>query len=102
MDLIIKDATVIDGSGAPGFQADLGLNGDCIAFVGQLSDVSSAVVIQAGGRVVCPGFIDIHLHSDYHLLTNPRSESKIRQGVTTEMGGNCGHAAAPIRNQALE
>ena len=102
MDLIIKDATVIDGSGAPGFQADLGLKDDCIEIVGQLSDVLSAAVIQAGGRVVCPGFIDIHSHSDYHLLINPRSESKIRQGVTTEVGGNCGYAAAPIGNRALE
>ncbi|MBU3931869.1 MAG: amidohydrolase family protein, partial [Proteobacteria bacterium] len=102
MDLIIKDATVIDGSGAPGFQADLGLKGDCIEIVGQLRDVPSTAVIQAGGKVVCPGFIDIHSHSDYHLLINPQSESKIRQGVTTEVGGNFGYAAAPIGNQALK
>lgn len=102
MDLIIKEATVIDGSGAPGFQADLGIKDDRIEVLGQLNNVPSAAVIQAGGKVVCPGFIDIHSHSDYHLLINPQSESKIRQGVTTEVGGNCGYAAAPIGNQELE
>lgn len=101
MDLIIKDATVVDGSGAPGFRADLGIKGGCIERLGELSNVPSAAVIEAGGKVVCPGFVDIHSHSDYHLLVNPRSESKIRQGVTTEVGGNCGDAAAPIGNQAL-
>ena len=102
MDVIIKDVTVIDESGAPGFQADIGLKNDCIEIVGQLSDVPSAAVMKAGGKVICPGFIDIHSHSDYHLLINPQSESKVRQGVTTEVGGNCGYAAAPIGNQELE
>ncbi|MBU4372561.1 MAG: D-aminoacylase [Proteobacteria bacterium] len=102
MDLIIKDATVVDGSGASGFQADLGLRDDRIEIVGQLGNVPSSAVIQAAGKVVCPGFIDIHSHSDYNLLINPQSESKIRQGVTTEVGGNCGYAAAPIGNQALK
>ncbi|MBU2055270.1 MAG: D-aminoacylase [Proteobacteria bacterium] len=102
MDLIIKDGTVIDGSGAPGLKADLGIKDDRIEVLGKLNNCTSAAVIQAGGKVVCPGFIDIHSHSDYHLLINPQSESKIRQGVTTEVGGNCGYAAAPIGNQELE
>jgi N-acyl-D-amino-acid deacylase len=102
MDLIIKGATVVDGSGTPSFHADLGIEGDRIRAVGPLNDVQSAAVIQAGGKVACPGFIDIHSHSDYHLLINPQAESKIRQGVTTEVGGNCGYAAAPIGGTPLE
>lgn len=101
MDLIIKNATVIDGNNTPGFIADVGIKDNSICKIGQLADLRDIKVIEAQGRVLCPGFVDIHSHSDYHLLINPPAESKIRQGVTTEVGGNCGYSAAPIGGQVL-
>lgn len=95
-DIVIKDAEVFDGTGAPGFPADLGIAGDRVAAVGRIADPGRARVIDGRGLAAAPGFVDIHSHSDYHLLLNPRSDSSVRQGVTTEIGGNCGYAAAPI------
>ena len=95
-DLVIAGATIVDGSGSPPVAGDIALRGDRIAAVGTVPATGARRVIRAQGLVVCPGFVDVHSHSDYFLLLNPRAESAVRQGVTTEIGGNCGYAAAPI------
>ncbi|MDQ6604490.1 MAG: amidohydrolase family protein, partial [Chloroflexota bacterium] len=89
LDLIIRNGTVIDGSGAPGVRADVGVGDGHVLVIGDLSGMIAAREIDATGRCVSPGFIDIHTHSDQSTLVNPRMESKIRQGVTTEIGGLC-------------
>ncbi len=95
-DVIFVDGKVIDGAGNPWFKADVGVKGDKIVAVGCLSGSEAGRVIDAGGLVVAPGFIDIHSHSDYNVIIDPRVESKVRQGVTTEVVGNCGSSAAPM------
>lgn len=95
-DLLIRGAHVLDGSGEPGLTADLGVIGDRIAAVGKLTEAKAYRVIAADGLAVAPGFIDIHSHSEDELLVNPRAESKIRQGVTTEILGQDGASIAPL------
>lgn len=94
-DLIVEGGVVLDGCGNPWFKADVGVLGDRIEAIGQLSNAPAERRIDARGLIVAPGFIDLHSHSDFTLLVDPRAESKIRQGVTTEVIGNCGSSAAP-------
>src|SRR5262245_52747820 len=94
-DLLIRGGLVIDGTGAPGREADVLVCDGRIAAVGPPSGHRAHRVIDAYGQVVAPGFIDIHTHSDFTLPLNPRAEGKIRQGVTTEVVGNCGFSVAP-------
>jgi len=95
-DVLIEGGRIIDGTGNPWFRADVGIVGDRIKSVGRLAEAESLRRIEAEGLVVAPGFIDIHSHSDYNVLIDPRVESKVRQGVTTEVVGNCGSSAAPM------
>lgn len=98
-DLLIRGGMLYDGTGAPGVRRDLAISGDRIVAIGDLGsrgDVASRRTIDAGGLVVAPGFIDIKTHSDFTLPINPRAESKIRQGVTTEIIGHCGFSVAPV------
>jgi N-acyl-D-amino-acid deacylase len=101
-DLLFQNATVYDGTGAPGFVADVAVRGDRIAAVGKLESAAAARTIDARGLALAPGFIDLHGHSDYFLLVLPSAESKIKQGVTTEVGGNCGYSAAPVAGDLFE
>jgi N-acyl-D-amino-acid deacylase len=95
-DILIRGGAVIDGTGAEPVRADLAIQGDRIAAIGADAEgADAAVTIDAGGLVVAPGFIDIKTHSDFTLPLNPLSESKIRQGVTTEVIGHCGFSVAP-------
>ncbi|HXH83585.1 MAG TPA: amidohydrolase family protein, partial [Candidatus Tectomicrobia bacterium] len=96
LDLALVGGRVIDGTGAPAVRADVGVRGDRIAAVGDLSRARAGRVIDARGLTVTPGFIDMHSHSDWRLWANRRAESKIRQGVTTEVVGNCGFSPAPV------
>jgi len=95
-DLLIKGGFVVDGTGNPWFYADLGILNGRIVEVDRGIDADAKRVIDARGLVVSPGFIDIHSHSDLTLLINPTADSKVRQGVTTEVIGNCGLSAAPV------
>jgi N-acyl-D-amino-acid deacylase len=94
-DILIRGGQVIDGSGAPGRMADVVVADGRIVAIGAGHARQAHRTIDASGQVVAPGFIDIHTHSDFTLPLNPRAESKIRQGVTTEVLGNCGFSAAP-------
>jgi N-acyl-D-amino-acid deacylase len=100
-DILIKNGRLVDGAGNPWFNADIGIAKGRITRIGKIADVKAETIIDAFGLIVSPGFIDIHTHSDLALLINPRAESKIRQGVTTEVVGNCGSSAAPVRKETL-
>ncbi len=100
-DILIKNGFIIDGAGNPWFKADVGVSNGKIAEIHGLIDVKAERVLDVNGLVVSPGFIDIHTHSDLTLLINPYADSKIRQGVTTEVVGNCGVSAAPTRKRTL-
>ena len=100
--LLIKGGTVVDGTGAPGVRADVALEGDRIAAIGPELNGEAARTIDAKGLMVAPGFIDIHSHSDLVYHTCPSAESKVRQGVTTEVVGMCGFSPAPIAPGRLE
>jgi N-acyl-D-amino-acid deacylase len=93
-DLIIRNGTIIDGTNRPGFSADLAIQEDRIVAVGTVGG-DAEQTIDATGRVVSPGFIDVHSHDDFALLDRPLCDFKIMQGVTTEVIGNCGFGAAP-------
>ena len=84
---------------APARRADMGMTGDTITAVGDLAREPAGRTIDASGRTVTPGFIDMHSHSDWRLWGNRRAESKIRQGVTTEVVGNCGFSPAPVSDE---
>ena len=101
IDTIISNATIYDGSGAAPIVTDLALVDDRIALVGDLHERDAHVRVDATGRALAPGFIDVHSHSDALWLADGRCEGKIRQGVTTEIGGNCGTSIAPLRGLAL-
>jgi N-acyl-D-amino-acid deacylase len=93
--LRINNGLIVDGTGGPPSRADLAVAGDSIAEIGEISG-SADRTIDASGQIICPGFIDIHSHTDYLLLSKPLAESKLLQGVTCEVGGNCGFSAAPL------
>jgi N-acyl-D-amino-acid deacylase len=96
-DVLIRGAQVFDGGGSPPMGADIAIAGDRIVAVGRgLSPQGARRVIDARNLAAAPGFVDIHGHSDYHLLLTGTAESAVLQGVTCEIGGNCGYAAAPI------
>ena len=95
-DILIRNAEIIDGTGAADFSGDIGIRGDSIAAMGDLSGAIGRVVIEAGGQVAAPGFIDIHTHLD-PILELSECESHIRQGVTTALGGPDGSSPWPFR-----
>jgi N-acyl-D-amino-acid deacylase len=95
-DLIIRNATLIDGTGAPAVEGDVAVTGDRIVALGTLPTQAAAVEIDARGKVVAPGFIDAHTHDDNLLLSDPTMAPKASQGVTTVIAGNCGISLAPL------
>ncbi|MBC7437909.1 MAG: D-aminoacylase [Bdellovibrionales bacterium] len=95
-DLLIRNASIIDGTGAPRRPGDIGISGDRIAAIGDLSAATARQTIDLGGRVAAPGFIDAHTHDDRALLSSPDMTPKVSQGVTTVITGNCGISLAPM------
>ncbi len=89
-DIIIRNGTIVDGTGKPAYYADIAIIGDKIDYIGNLKGVSAPLEIDATHKYVTPGFIDPHTHSDGTLWCNPECQSAVRQGVTTEVMGNCG------------
>ncbi len=95
-DLLIQGGRVINGSGKPGFVADVGIKDGRIVAIGDLQNKSARKTLDAAGQVVAPGFIDLHTHAERRILDFPDVHNYIRQGVTTVVGGNCGGSPWPI------
>lgn len=102
LDLLVRGALVVDGSGRPAYQADVGIRGKYIVSIGKLRNGSARRVIEAGGLCLSPGFIDVHTHTDVELLVCPTADSLVRQGITTAIGGNCGSSRFPLTPEMLE
>jgi N-acyl-D-amino-acid deacylase len=96
-DFIIRNANIIDGTGAAAIIGDIAITDERISAIGNLADLSAGIEIDAAGKVVAPGFIDVHTHDDRALLANPLMHCKISQGVTTVVAGNCGISLAPLQ-----
>ena len=100
LDLLIKDGLIIDGAGNPGFYGAIGVDGDSITILrGDVSTVEARGVVDATGKVVCPGFIDVHAHSALMILADPLHTPKVHQGITTELIGIDGNSYAPFKSQ---
>ena len=95
-DLVVRNATLFDGSGNPPVSGDIAISDDRILAIGDLYNYRGASEMDAGGKALAPGFIDVHTHDDRALLNNPLMPSKISQGVTTVVTGNCGISLAPL------
>ncbi len=100
-DLLIRNGRVIDGMGNPWFAADVGIARGRIAAVGRLASSQAETEIDAQGKIICPGFIDVHNHSDLSLLREPDHTPKVAQGITTEILGSDGIGYAPMSPQHL-
>src|SRR2546428_6470295 len=96
-ELLIRNATVIDGTRAPRFEADIGVSSGKISRIGKLKE-KGEIEIDASGKIAAPGFIDAHTHDDRLLLSAPDMAPKVSQGVTTVVAGNCGISLAPAPN----
>src|SRR5690349_11293089 len=97
-DLLIGNASIIDGTGAPGYAGDIGVRADRIVQIGHLESARANVMVDASGKVAAPGFIDSHTHDDRLMLSAPDMAAKVSQGVTTVVAGNCGCSLAPAPN----
>ena len=95
-DILISGGTVYDGTGAPGRRADLGISGEQIAAIDDLSAAAATRTIDATGLAVAPGFVDTHTHSEGDLLIDPQHACGLRQGITTEVMGLDGMSFAPL------
>ena len=99
VDVAVRNGLVVDGTGRPAFAADVGIADGRVATIGETPDARTE--LDATGLHVAPGFVDLHSHSDYTLLVDPRAVSALHQGVTTEIVGNCGHGCFPIGDPEL-
>ena len=97
-DLILKGGLIIDGSGAPSYEADLAVSNGKISAIGKFDSTEAREIIDVSGLTVSPGFVDMHTHSDFTLIADGRAQSQVHQGVTTEVVGQCGISCAPVCN----
>ena len=106
MNILIRNGWLADGTGNPLYPADVMIEKDRIVAVGHLPEAQAEHIIEAEGKIVCPGFIDCHSHTDWTIHANPAMQSTVRQGVTTQIIGNCGFSMAPLsdisRNKCTE
>jgi N-acyl-D-amino-acid deacylase len=98
-DLIIRNGKIIDGTGSPWYYGDIGISNGIIKKIGKLNHIESVETIDAQQQIVSPGFIDMHTHSDLVILDEPLIEAKVRQGITTDLLGQDGIAAAPLPSE---
>lgn len=101
-DLLFKNARIVDGTGNPAFYGDVGIEKERISGVGKLSSLQARRTLDLAGLALSPGFIDLHTHSDFTLPLFPRAASMVRQGVTTQLVGNCGFSPFPVVSERLE
>jgi N-acyl-D-aspartate/D-glutamate deacylase len=97
-DILITNAKIVDGTGTPWTMGNIAISNGRIEAIGPDVHGQAETQMDATGKIVTPGFIDIHAHSDFSVLLDPRAESKVRQGVTMDISGNCGNSAAPLLN----
>ncbi|MBU2508515.1 MAG: D-aminoacylase [Bacteroidetes bacterium] len=102
LDILVSGGFIIDGIRGQRFKADIGIKNGRIVDIGNLIDANGEHTINASGLIVSPGFIDIHSHTDLDLIPNPKAESKIRQGVTTEITGQDGFSEGPVSERDIE
>ncbi len=95
-DLVLRGGTLVDGLGGPPRRGDVAFLGDTIAALGDLGTATARRSLDVTGKFVVPGFVDLHSHSDFSLRECPTADSRIRQGITTEIAGNCGSSIAPV------
>jgi len=100
-DLVLRRGMVFDGTGRPGMEADVAILGDRIQAVGRIAE-AGATEIDLAGKALAPGFIDIHTHADLPILANPKVENRILQGITLEVGGQCGGSPGPWSEEAFQ
>ena len=98
-DVLIKDTTIVDGTGNPAYRGSVAIRGERVAAVGNVTG-NAAKVIDGASLVTCPGFVDTHSHADLGILSYPLAENLIMQGITTFVGGNCGFSLAPLKEPA--
>lgn len=99
---VLHNVTILDGTGRVPYTTDIAIVDDRIALIGDLHDRDTIEWIDCTGKTIAPGFIDVHSHSDELWLALPRCDGKIAQGVTTEIGGNCGMSVAPLHGPGLD
>ena len=100
-DYVIKNGKLIDGTGAPAFYGDVAVKGDKIVKIGEIDAAEAAEVLDASGCIVTPGFIDNHSHADQNVLADPYGRNFLCQGITTEVGGNCGDSLSPHHGEII-
>ena len=102
LDIVLSDCRIVDGCGNPWYRGDVGVRGGRIRRIAPPGTLKAARMLNVDGRFVAPGFVDPHTHSDLTILTYPRADSALRQGVTTHVIGNCGMSAAPVVDGRLD
>ncbi len=99
-DIVIRNGKIVDGTGSPWFRGNLAIKNGKIAYMGRVDVGDADEGIDAEGQIISPGIVDIHSHSDYSIIENPKTDSFIRQGITTVLNGNCGGSAAPYNEES--